>query len=259
MSHLSAAALGAIAGGTIFIGLPVGRIRGISKAAQGLLNAIATGVLIFLFWDILSHASAPVETALAAMHRGDHGFVIQVAIFAFGIGAGLLSLVYVNARLFGRTKNAPPAAPRTLAMMIATGLGFHNLSEGLAIGQSAATGAIAFAIVLVIGFPLYTVLLTSLSPQQAITQAGGLVVIPDGLTLAAYQEILSGGVVTRSVCRSISPSLANVTRPWYSLLIASNSGSKILHESLVSEEKSTTTICGALSTFSAKSWPVTSM
>lgn len=157
MSHLSAAALGAIAGGTIFIGLPVGRIRGISKAAQGLLNAIATGVLIFLFWDILSHASAPVETALAAMHRGDHGFVIQVAIFAFGIGAGLLSLVYVNARLFGRTKNAPPAAPRTLAMMIATGLGFHNLSEGLAIGQSAATGAIAFAIVLVIGFALHNV------------------------------------------------------------------------------------------------------
>src|SRR5438067_10205669 len=89
------------------------------------------------------------------MHRGDHGFVIQVAIFAFGIGAGLLSLVYVNARLFGRTKNAPPAAPRTLAMMIATGLGFHNLSEGLAIGQSAATGAIAFAIVLVIGFALH--------------------------------------------------------------------------------------------------------
>ncbi|TMD42691.1 MAG: hypothetical protein E6I88_03855 [Chloroflexi bacterium] len=91
------------------------------------------------------------------MHRGDHGFVIQVAIFAFGIGAGLLSLVYVNARLFGRTKNAPPAAPRTLAMMIATGLGFHNLSEGLAIGQSAATGAIAFAIVLVIGFALHNV------------------------------------------------------------------------------------------------------
>src|SRR3989440_12749858 len=99
MSHAAAAALGAIAGATIFIGLPVGRIRGISKAAQGLLNAIATGVLIFLLWDILSHASAPVETALAAMHRGDRSFVVQVAIFAGGIGAGLLSLVYVNGRL----------------------------------------------------------------------------------------------------------------------------------------------------------------
>jgi ZIP family zinc transporter len=157
VSHLSAAALGAIAGGTIFIGLPVGRIRGISKAMQGLLNALATGVLIFLLWDILSHASAPVETALAALHRGDRSFVALVAIFAGSIAVGLLSLIYVNGRLFGRTKHAPPAQPRTLAMMIATGLGLHNLSEGLAIGQSAATGAVAFAVVLVIGFALHNI------------------------------------------------------------------------------------------------------
>src|SRR2546426_6438978 len=157
MSHAAAAALGAIAGGTIFIGLPVGRIRGVSKAVQGLLNAIATGVLIFLLWDILSHAAAPVETGLAAMRHGDRGFLALVVIFAAGIGVGLLSLVYFNARLFGRTKHAPPPAPRTLAMMIATGLGLHNLSEGLAIGQSAATGAVAVAVVLVIGFALHNV------------------------------------------------------------------------------------------------------
>ena len=157
MSHFAAAALGAIAGGTIFIGLPVGRIRGVSKAVQGLLNAIATGVLIFLLWDILSHAAAPVETSLAAMRHGDRGFLALVVIFAAGIGFGLLSLVYFNARLFGRTKHAPPPAPRTLAMMIATGLGLHNLSEGLAIGQSAATGAVAFAVVLAIGFALHNI------------------------------------------------------------------------------------------------------
>src|SRR2546429_9116335 len=86
MSHAAAAALGAIAGATIFIGLPVGRIRGFSRTVQGLLNAIATGVLIFLLWDILSHASGPVETALAALHRGDGGFFTLVAIFAAGIG-----------------------------------------------------------------------------------------------------------------------------------------------------------------------------
>src|SRR2546429_9376448 len=84
MSHAAAAALGAIAGATIFIGLPVGRIRGFSRTVQGLLNAIATGVLIFLLWDILSHASGPVETALAALHRGDGGFFTLVAIFAAG-------------------------------------------------------------------------------------------------------------------------------------------------------------------------------
>ena len=157
MSHAAAAALGAIAGATIFIGLPVGRIRGISKTVQGMLNAIATGVLLFLLGDILSHAAAPVETALAGIRRGDRSFAALVVIFAAGVGIGLLGLVYFNARLFGRTKNAPPAPPKTLAMMIATGLGLHNLSEGLAIGQSAATGAVAFALVLVIGFSLHNI------------------------------------------------------------------------------------------------------
>src|ERR1700682_108907 len=141
MSHAAAAALGAIAGATIFIGLPVGRIRGISKAVQGMLNAVATGVLLFLLWDILSHAATPIESSLTAMRHGDRGFVALVLIFATGIGIGLLGLVYFNGRLFGRTKHAPPPAPRTLAMMIATGLGLHNLSEGLAIGQSGAPGA----------------------------------------------------------------------------------------------------------------------
>jgi zinc transporter, ZIP family len=157
VSHAAAAVLGAIAGATIFIGLPVGRIRGVSKAVQGVLNAVATGVLLFLLWDILSHAGAPVETSLAALRRGDRGFVALVVIFTAGIGVGLLSLVYFNARLFGRTKNAPPPAPKTLAMMIATGLGLHNLSEGLAIGQSAASGVVAFAVVLAIGFALHNV------------------------------------------------------------------------------------------------------
>lgn len=157
MSHASAAALGAIAGATIFIGLPVGRIRGITKQIQGALNALATGVLVFLLWDILSHASSPVEVALAGLRRGDRGFLGLAAIFAVGLAVGLLSLIYVNGRLFGRTKQAPPAPPRTLAMMIATGLGLHNLSEGLAIGQSAATGAVAFAVVLVAGFALHNV------------------------------------------------------------------------------------------------------
>ncbi|NYI04412.1 carbohydrate ABC transporter permease [Allostreptomyces psammosilenae] len=55
------------------------------------------------------------------------------------------------------------------------------------------------AIVLVILGPLYVVLLTSLSSQETITEAGGLVMVPDGLTLDAYRAVLGGGVITRSV------------------------------------------------------------
>ena len=64
MSHTTAALVGAIAGFSIFIGLPVARMRGLSKAFQGFLNAVATGVLLFLLWDILSHAVGPVQAAL---------------------------------------------------------------------------------------------------------------------------------------------------------------------------------------------------
>jgi ZIP family zinc transporter len=44
---------------------------------------------------------------------------------------------------------------RRLALLIAVGIGLHNFSEGLAIGQSAKQGAISLAVLLVIGFGLH--------------------------------------------------------------------------------------------------------
>ena len=44
---------------------------------------------------------------------------------------------------------------RRLALLIATGIGLHNFGEGLAIGQSAASGEISLALVLIIGFGLH--------------------------------------------------------------------------------------------------------
>ena len=52
-----------------------------------------------------------------------------------------------------RGVNASPA--RQLALLIAVGIGLHNFAEGLAIGQSAASGDIALATLLVIGFGLH--------------------------------------------------------------------------------------------------------
>src|SRR5437588_7006931 len=159
MSQATAVALGAVAGVTIFLGLPVARMRGLPKVVQRFLNAFATGILIFILWDIISHASGPVEKALVAARTGSNTpFMLMAAIFAIGIGAGLLGLVYFNRALFGRLQHADHTpSPRNLAMAIATGLGLHNLSEGLAIGQSARAGAIAFAGVLVVGFALHNI------------------------------------------------------------------------------------------------------
>jgi len=54
-----------------------------------------------------------------------------------------------------RARSNGPALPRQIALGTATGLGLHNFSEGLAIGQSAATGATSLALILVIGFALH--------------------------------------------------------------------------------------------------------
>jgi ZIP family zinc transporter len=155
MSQSAAIALGAVAGATIFLGLPVARMRGLPTPVQGFLNAFATGILVFLLWDILTHAGGPVESSLLG-RTGQ--FPAMAAIFALGIGAGLLLLVYFNRAIFGRLrKEAHAPGPRNLALAIATGLGLHNLSEGLAIGESAHSGAIAFAGVLVVGFALHNI------------------------------------------------------------------------------------------------------
>src|SRR6266705_1549019 len=156
MSQWSAVLLGAIAGGTIFLGLPVARMHGLPKPVQGFLNAFATGILVFLLWDILSHAGGPVEVAISEGQPGT--FAAMAIIFAAGIGVGLLGLVYFNRSIFSHLRHGSGApSPRSLSLAIATGLGLHNLSEGLAIGQSAHMGLIAFTGVLAIGFALHNI------------------------------------------------------------------------------------------------------
>jgi len=66
------------------------------------------------------------------------------------------------------------------------------------VGETA-KGISLTVVVLLVLFPLYTVLVTSLSTQGAVNRAGGLVVVPDGLTLQAYRYMFSGGTVTRSI------------------------------------------------------------
>jgi putative aldouronate transport system permease protein len=56
-------------------------------------------------------------------------------------------------------------------------------------------------------FPLWIVVVTSLSSKQTISAAGGLVVIPKNITFIAYQELLSGGQVTRATLVSLGVTL----------------------------------------------------
>jgi putative aldouronate transport system permease protein len=64
-------------------------------------------------------------------------------------------------------------------------------------------GLLLTLIVVSVLFPIYMVVLTSLSTQDTVTRAGGLVSIPGELSLGAYKELFSGGVVTRAVMVSL--------------------------------------------------------
>lgn len=172
MSSSQIALLGAIAGFTIYLGLPIGRLRRPTPRLKAGLNATAIGILIFLVWDVLSHAWEPVDGALGGHHWGS--VAANGLVLVLGLTVGLAGLVHYDAWTARRRKAAVPAASdgpgavsvagpaRTsrsqageLALMIATGIGLHNFAEGLAIGNSAAKGEISLAVLLIIGFGLH--------------------------------------------------------------------------------------------------------
>ncbi|HET7265876.1 MAG TPA: zinc permease [bacterium] len=158
MSIWQTTALGALAGFTIYLGLPVARLGTRTRGLQNFLNALAIGVLLFLIWDILSKAQEPIDEALKGAMKSGHWnvFVSLVIMLVLGLLLGLVGLVMFADTARRRSAARIPAAQQ-LTLLVAAGLGLHNFSEGLAIGQAAATGAIGFAIILIIGFGLHNV------------------------------------------------------------------------------------------------------
>jgi zinc transporter, ZIP family len=143
----------------------MGRLRRPLPGLRQFLNAVAIGVLLFLVWDVLTHAFEPIDTALTNLHE-HHGGLAPVigyaSVFFAGIGVGLISLVYYE-RLLARKPAggtgvggiAGMSPARRLSLLIAVGIGLHNFGEGLAIGGSAGRGEISLATLLVIGFALH--------------------------------------------------------------------------------------------------------
>ncbi|UCM90766.1 carbohydrate ABC transporter permease [Streptomyces marincola] len=74
-----------------------------------------------------------------------------------------------------------------------------------------AKGAILGIALLAILFPIWIVLITSLSDAETVSRAGGLVVWPDGISFDAYRELLSGGEVSRAMMVSIGVTVVGTT------------------------------------------------
>jgi zinc transporter, ZIP family len=175
--------LAALAGFTIFLGLPLGRLQIMSNRVRVALAMFAVGILAFLFADIFEHALEIVEEPVEAFEEGEQGIgeaIGLVALLGVGFAAGTAGLATVERWMRPTGPSRPPVAGGSVdvltgedaerleaeaagarvralqvGMTIAAAIGLHNFAEGLAIGVSASTGEIALATVLVIGFALH--------------------------------------------------------------------------------------------------------
>lgn len=147
MSFTTLIVLGLVAGGTIYLGLFVGRFPASRPEWRTALSMFAAGILLFLLVDIFADA---VGQTSAAWHTGSVAVASWLTVLLIGgFGLGLVGLVVVNNRIVGAAR---AVGSQQMSLAIATGIGLHNLSEGLAIGAPAAAGQTGLAFGLVAGF-----------------------------------------------------------------------------------------------------------
>lgn len=178
MTFAETVALGALAGFTIYLGLPIARVGNLSRRTRVALAMLAVGILAFLFADIFEHGFGILEEPWEK--GGETGEAIGLLLLVgAGFAAGTGGLGFIESRL--RPDRPPPPvaggsvdvvsvqdaelladhddAVRSHAlrvgMTVAAAIGIHNFAEGLAIGVSANAGEIGLATVLIIGFALH--------------------------------------------------------------------------------------------------------
>jgi ZIP family zinc transporter len=184
MGFAETVALGAIAGFSIYIGLPLGRVRRVDDRMRVCLAMFSVGILAFIFMDVTKHGEAILETTVAQykVHTASFGHVVGLfALLALGFTTGTAGISAIERRLRPRRSAPAPVAGGDAAavlsqeqvarsaegaeearrralqtgMVIAMAIGLHNFAEGLAIGVSAKAGAVGLATVLIIGFGLH--------------------------------------------------------------------------------------------------------
>lgn len=179
MSFGETVVLGALAGFTIYLGLPFGRIRLASARARVALAMFSVGVLAFLFAEVLVHGVEIVEEHFEELSEGEGSLAEGIGLglmLGLGFTLGSAGLALVERRLRPKppliaggsdaltveqagSLAAPARDERSHAMRtgmtIASAIGIHNFAEGLAIGVAASTGEIGLATVLIVGFAVH--------------------------------------------------------------------------------------------------------
>ncbi len=183
MTFAETVLLGALAGFTIYLGLPIGRLGNLSRRSRVALAMFAVGILAFLFADIFEHGLGILEEPWEEWGDGggEAGEAIgYLLLVTGGFAAGTGGLAFLERRMRPPDPDPPPVAGGSVdvlsaedaglvsrhedavrshalrvGMTVAAAIGVHNFAEGLAIGVSANAGEIGLATVLIIGFALH--------------------------------------------------------------------------------------------------------
>lgn len=152
--------LGAVAGFTIYLGFPLVYFSK-NNGTRAFFNAISVGVLLFLFVEMAYVLIEGIEHHLKATTMGSapaSELWWLLGIFGGGLLISLLGLVMYEVKFIRDDcccNPNPSFSPKKLALLIAVGIGLHNFSEGLVIGQQFLAGAVAMGYTLVVGFALH--------------------------------------------------------------------------------------------------------
>jgi len=124
-------------------------LRRLGPQWMGALIAFTVGLLAFLAIDAGLEGLEIAAEAPAAF--GGTSLVLVGGLVAYLVLAGIDS--YLSQR--SRSARGAGAPAGYLALLVAVGIGLHNLGEGLAIGSAYASGALALGAFLVVGFAIH--------------------------------------------------------------------------------------------------------
>jgi zinc transporter, ZIP family len=120
-------------------------LRRVSPAWLSAFMALTAGLLAFLGVEALAEAFE-LQAVLPSALGGSGIVLLGVALSFLGMTA-----------LAGRLGRGSGATGLALALLVAIGIGVHNLGEGLAIGASFAVGELQLGTFLIVGFMIHNV------------------------------------------------------------------------------------------------------
>jgi len=123
-------------------------IKRIGKNKYNFFLALTIGLLVFLGIDAMLEGFEVSKENFSTNFNGEL-LIITITLLSF------LGLYYSAEKLTSRTSLTVSSKPLAIGLMIAIGIGLHNLGEGLAIGAAIGLGQVALSTFLIVGFALH--------------------------------------------------------------------------------------------------------